>query len=59
MTGVQTCALPISDMSRGQVRALVRDFGDVALAHFAQELDGADPEKLERLREFLNGAEGR
>lgn len=47
----------MADLSRFRVRALVRDFGDVALAHFAQELEGADPRRLQRLREFLNRAE--
>ncbi len=47
----------LSEMSRGEVRALVRDFGEVALAHFAQELEQADPRQLERLRVFLKAAE--
>jgi predicted transcriptional regulator len=47
----------IADSSRTHVRALVRDFGDLALAHFAQELERADPEKLERLRTFLEADE--
>ncbi len=47
----------LADTSRTRVRALVRDFGDVALAHFAQELEQTDPEHLQRLRTFLKTAD--
>ena len=40
----------LSRSARRTVRKLVNDFGDVALAHFADELDRAKPETLERLR---------
>lgn len=38
-----------SEISRRQVRALVDDFGDVALAHFAAEIGRADPARLKKL----------
>ncbi len=47
----------LSETSRVRVRALVQDFGEVALAHFAQELEQADPRQLERLGDFLKAAE--
>lgn len=35
----------------GQViRSLVKDFGDIALAQFSQELEGLDPERLAALK---------
>ncbi len=33
-----------------EVEALVGEFGDVALAHFARQIDRLDPERLEQLR---------
>jgi predicted transcriptional regulator len=33
-----------------QVEALVDEFGDAALAHFAQQVDRLDPERREQLR---------
>jgi BlaI family transcriptional regulator, penicillinase repressor len=33
-----------------QVEALVDEFGDAALAHFAQQVDRLDPERREELR---------
>jgi predicted transcriptional regulator len=33
-----------------EVSALVDDFGDLALAHFARHMERLDPERLERLR---------
>jgi len=45
--------------SSGQiVRALVEDFGDIAIAQFLAELERVDPERLRRLRERA-GREGR
>jgi predicted transcriptional regulator len=37
-------------MAEHLVRELVDDFGDVALAHFASALSGADRRRLEKLR---------
>jgi predicted transcriptional regulator len=42
----------MSESSGRIVRALVDDFGDVAIAQFLAALDGLDPERLERLREL-------
>lgn len=41
------------------VRALLNDFGDVAIAEFIKELDGISPETLNRLAELSreNGAD--
>ena len=36
--------------ARAEVRGLVDEFGDVALAHFAQTLHAVDPARLRRLR---------
>lgn len=47
----------LADLSRTRTRTLVRDFGDVALAHFLQEIKGADPRRLARLQDFLWGEE--
>lgn len=50
----------LSATSRRGVQALVREFGDLALAHFAEEIDRVDPERLEKLRKLLReGSEGR
>jgi predicted transcriptional regulator len=38
-----------------EVSALVEDFGDLALAHFARHVDRLDPERLERLRRLADG----
>ena len=35
---------------RGSVEALVEDFGDLALAHFARHIQGLDQQRLETLR---------
>lgn len=42
----------MSESSGRIVRALVDDFGDVAIAQFLAELERLDPERLERLREL-------
>jgi predicted transcriptional regulator len=44
------------DISRKQVRRLVEDFGDLALAHFAAELERVDPARLEALRKLVTGS---
>ena len=42
----------------GQVmRALLQDFGDVAVAQFVKELDEMDPEQLSRLAELVQEIE--
>lgn len=38
-----------------EVEALLAEFGDVALAHFARELDDLDPARLEALRRLAGG----
>lgn len=38
-----------------EVRQLVDQFGDVALAHFAQSLSGLDPARRRRLRRLAAG----
>ena len=49
--------------AEAEVRALVEDFGDLALAHFARHVDRLDAERLDRLRklagvsDFLRRAE--
>ncbi len=47
-----------SESSGRIVRALVDDFGDIAIAQFLAELERIDPERLQRLRERA-GREGR
>jgi len=32
----------------------VEEFGDLALSHFARQVNGLDPERLRRLRELTN-----
>ncbi len=39
-----------------QVETLVAEFGDVALAHFSEQIDNLDPEKLEELRKLARSA---
>ena len=39
--------------SRSEVRALVGRYGEVALAHFAREVDRLDDDRRRRLRELL------
>ena len=36
--------------AEAEVAALVEDFGDLALAHFARHIGRLDPERLEKLR---------
>jgi predicted transcriptional regulator len=39
--------------ARAQIEGLVADYGDVALAHFARQLDSLDAERRERLRRVV------
>jgi BlaI family transcriptional regulator, penicillinase repressor len=39
------------------IRALLEDFGDVAVAQFVRELDEIDPKQLTRLAELAQRAE--
>ena len=39
-----------------EVSALVDEFGEVALAHFAKEIDKLDPDRVKALRELARGA---
>jgi predicted transcriptional regulator len=41
--------------ARAQIDELVSDYGDVALAHFARQLDGLDPKRREALRRLAEG----
>ena len=45
----------IAARAEAEVSALVEDFGDLALAHFARHMDRLDPERLERLRRLADG----
>jgi len=38
--------------AEAEVQALVEDFGDLALAHFARHVDGLDAERLDKLRKL-------
>lgn len=40
-------------LSRGRVRDLIAEFGDVAIAQFAEELRDVDPERARRLAALL------
>ncbi|HEY2594161.1 MAG TPA: BlaI/MecI/CopY family transcriptional regulator [Chloroflexota bacterium] len=40
-----------------EVSALVSEFGDVALAHFARQMDGLDPQRQKELRRLARRAE--
>jgi predicted transcriptional regulator len=41
--------------AEAEVAALVEDFGDLALAHFARHIGSLDPDRLEKLRRLANG----
>lgn len=45
--------------ARAGARALVKDFGDLALAHFVEEIERVDPSRLARLSKFLKDRKGR
>ena len=36
--------------AEAEVDAVVQEFGDLALSHFARQVSGLDPERLRRLR---------
>ena len=38
--------------AEAEVDAVVEEFGDLALSHFARQMSGLDPERLRRLREL-------
>jgi predicted transcriptional regulator len=38
--------------AEAEVDAVVEEFGDLALSHFARQVDGLDPERLRRLRDL-------
>ena len=40
-----------------EVSALVSEFGDVALAHFARQMNELDPQRLKELRRLAKQAE--
>ena len=40
-------------LSRSRVRSLIDDFGELAIAQFAEELEQVDPERAKRLGEML------
>ena len=42
-------------LSRSRVRSLIDDFGELAIAQFAEELEQVDPERAKRLGEMLTG----
>jgi predicted transcriptional regulator len=41
--------------AEAEVAALVEDFGDLALAHFARHVGRLDPQRLETLRRLASG----
>jgi predicted transcriptional regulator len=41
--------------AEAEVEALVEDFGDLALAHFARHVGRLDPERLQTLRRLAGG----
>ena len=41
--------------AEAEVQALVEDFGDLALAHFARHISELDPERLRKLRRLAAG----
>lgn len=43
----------IEAISRGRVRGLIEQFGDVAVAQFAEELERMDPDRARRWGELL------
>lgn len=40
-------------LSRSRVRSLISEFGEIAIAQFAEELDKVDPERARKLGEML------
>lgn len=45
----------LSRSSRQMVNTMVEDFGDLALAQFLAAVERVDPDKLQRLRQVLDG----
>lgn len=43
--------------AEAEVAALVEDYGDLALAHFARHVGTLDPERLETLRRLADGGD--
>jgi predicted transcriptional regulator len=43
--------------AKSEVDGLVADYGDVALAHFARQLETLDPKDREQLRKLAEGSE--
>jgi predicted transcriptional regulator len=43
--------------ARSEVDGLVADYGDVALAHFARQIETLDPKRREQLRKLAEGSE--
>ena len=43
--------------AEASVEALVEDFGDLALAHFARHIRGLDPQRLETLRRLAQSSD--
>lgn len=48
----------VSARARSQVEALVSEYGDVALANFARQVEGLDPAKLSALRKMAGQTNG-
>ena len=44
----------LQERAQAEVDAVVEEFGDLALSHFARQVNGLDPERLRRLRELTN-----
>ena len=42
--------------ARAEVDAVLRDWGEVAMVHFAKQLEALDPERREQLRRLAGGA---
>lgn len=40
--------------AEGEINALIGEYGDVALAHFARHVDGLDAERLAKLRRLAD-----
>lgn len=43
--------------ARSEVQTLVSEFGDVALAHFARQMNELDPDRLKQLRRIARQSE--
>ncbi len=43
--------------AQSEVDGLVADYGDLALAHFARQLETLDPKRREQLRKLAEGSE--